>query len=54
MSNHSLSGVSCDVENCVYHDKGHKCSAASIKVDSTCDDVCSCDETACRTFISRD
>ncbi|WP_084262132.1 DUF1540 domain-containing protein [Ruminococcus sp. NK3A76] len=54
MEHKALSGVHCDVESCIYNQSGKKCTASSISVDSTSRNACSCDETACRTFLSRD
>ncbi|MCR5815477.1 MAG: DUF1540 domain-containing protein [Ruminococcus sp.] len=53
MDSKTLSGVKCDVESCLYNKNGKRCSASTITVDSTADSACCCEETACKTFISR-
>ncbi|MBQ6674521.1 MAG: DUF1540 domain-containing protein [Ruminococcus sp.] len=54
MDQKTLNGVHCDVASCIYNKNSKHCTASSISVDSTGHEACCCDETACRTFISRD
>ncbi|MCR5539996.1 MAG: DUF1540 domain-containing protein [Ruminococcus sp.] len=50
MDKNKISGICCDVENCVHNHKGCECTADSIQVCSTCSDPNCCDETICKTF----
>lgn len=43
-----IRGVSCDVENCAYHDAGNICTAASIDVKN--ESAVTKAETFCGTF----
>lgn len=46
-----ISGIHCDVTNCVYHDQKDKCSANQIKVGPTF--ASNSADTACSTFRPR-
>lgn len=43
-----IKGISCEVKNCVYHDKSNNCNAGHIKVGTTMANTVS--ETNCETF----
>lgn len=43
-----IKGISCEVKNCVYHDKANNCNAGHINVGSTTANTAS--ETKCETF----
>lgn len=43
-----ISGIHCDVTNCIYHDPKAKCSANQIKVGPTY--ASSSTDTVCDTF----
>ncbi|KPV43521.1 DUF1540 domain-containing protein [Alicyclobacillus ferrooxydans] len=46
-----LEGVRCVVEECIYHEPGHKCSAQSIEVRSNGNDIVGTFKgTMCSTF----
>lgn len=47
-SNNAISGISCDVRNCEYHQEGHKCVAREIKVGPGY--ATSSSDTICATF----
>ena len=46
-----ISGVTCDVRNCVYHDGDNYCCADRITVGSAA--ARNTSETKCATFVSR-
>lgn len=46
-----ISGVHCDVTNCVYHDPKSKCSANQIKVGPTY--ASQSGDTVCDTFKTK-
>lgn len=43
-----IKGISCEVRNCVYHDKANNCNAGHINVGTT--SANSVQETNCQTF----
>lgn len=43
-----ISGISCDVKNCQYHQEGHKCTAREIKVGPGY--AATSSDTICATF----
>lgn len=45
-----IKGISCEVKNCVYHDKANNCNAGHIKVGTT--NATTMTETNCQTFES--
>ncbi len=52
--NDCLSGVTCEVVECHYHQIGDKCSASGISVSCCGDgDACTSEGTECRTFIPK-
>ena len=49
---HEISGIKCNVSNCVYHAKDNACEAGSIEV-GPCSN-CSCKtDTCCNTFKAK-
>lgn len=46
-----ISGVKCKVENCVYHDPGHKCDAGCIEVGP--DSAKTSNDVHCATFKAK-
>lgn len=47
-----IKGISCEVRNCVFHDKDNNCLAGSIKVGNP--NAISENETKCETFECSD
>lgn len=43
-----IKGISCDVKNCIYHDKSNCCNAGHINVGSHT--ATKTNETKCETF----
>ena len=55
MENHTneISGIKCNVVNCVYHVKDDRCEAGSIEVGPC--QTCSCSSvTSCNSFMAMD
>ncbi|MBO5495520.1 MAG: DUF1540 domain-containing protein [Eubacterium sp.] len=47
-----MKGISCEVKNCVYHDKSDNCNAGHIRVgDSSATQT---HDTVCKTFECND
>ena len=45
-------GILCDASHCVHHTAGDRCTAGEIQVGYK--SACSCSETACTTFKSKE
>ena len=43
-----IKGISCEVKNCIHHDKANNCTAGHINVGTT--SATSANETNCETF----
>lgn len=52
--NEEIKGISCDVQNCKFHEKSNKCGAGHIHVG--CDKTLAhnVDDTICQTFEACD
>lgn len=49
---HEISGIKCNVSNCVYHAKNNACEAGMIEVGPC--DTCNCTtDTCCNTFKAK-
>ena len=49
---HEISGIKCNVTNCVYHAKNNACEAGMIEVGPC--DTCNCTtDTCCNTFKAK-
>ncbi|MBO4264940.1 MAG: DUF1540 domain-containing protein [Clostridia bacterium] len=51
-SHKHLSGIGCDVKNCVHHDGDHYCCADKINVGPSF--ATSCTDTVCATFKQKE
>ena len=49
---HEISGIKCNVSNCVYHAKDDACEAGSIEVGPCSNCSCTTD-TCCNTFKAK-
>ena len=54
MEKERIYGIKCDVANCVYNRNACDCVAGTIDVVCTCAKPDCCNETACKTFKSKD